>query len=141
MPAADPRLVVLREWVHKAENDLKTAAHTLKLGKECPTEAVVFHAQQCVEKYIKALLILHQTEFRKLHDIEKLVRLLPHGVLSDWPLREQRRLTTYAVLMRYPGNFEPVSLTEARQAVRIAHGVRREIRALLPKASLRQRTK
>ena len=36
---------VLREWVFKAENDLKSAVHTLTLGEECPTGAVCFHAQ------------------------------------------------------------------------------------------------
>ena len=30
-------LTVVHEWVAKADNDLKTAVHTLKLGEECPT--------------------------------------------------------------------------------------------------------
>jgi len=49
MPGRDTLLAVVREWVVKAENDLKTAAHTLKLKEECPTDTVCFHAQQCVE--------------------------------------------------------------------------------------------
>lgn len=71
-----------------------------------------------------------------VHDIEKLVGLLPAGVLAAWPIREQRTLTSYAVSARYPGDFEPVSIAEAREAVRIARRVRKEIRRLLPKASL-----
>ncbi len=55
MPKRDNAVVVAREWIAKAENDLKNAAHTLKLGTECPTDTVCFHAQQCVEKYIKAV--------------------------------------------------------------------------------------
>lgn len=31
-----------------AENDIKNAAHTIKLGEQCPTGTVCFHAQQCV---------------------------------------------------------------------------------------------
>ena len=42
-------LRVVHEWVEKAENDLKNAAHTLRMGKRCPTDTVGFHAQQCVE--------------------------------------------------------------------------------------------
>lgn len=38
MPAPDKRAVVAREWIAKAENDLKNAAHTLKLGADCPTD-------------------------------------------------------------------------------------------------------
>lgn len=49
---------VVREWVAKAENDLKNATHTLRLGTDCPTDNVCFHTQQCVEKYLKALLVL-----------------------------------------------------------------------------------
>jgi HEPN domain-containing protein len=138
MPAANPLIVVVRGWVSKAENDLKTATHTLKLGRECPTDTVSFHAQQCAEKYLKALLVYHGTGFSKVRDIERLVRLLPHGVLAGWALSEQRRLTAYAVITRYPGAYPPISLAEARTAVKIAHRVRREIRRLLPGAALRR---
>ena len=40
MPEREDVLTVVREWVLKAENDLKNAAHTLLLGKECPTDTV-----------------------------------------------------------------------------------------------------
>jgi HEPN domain-containing protein len=56
MPENDKTAVVAREWATKADNDLKTAAHTLKLGDKCPTDTVCFHAQQCVEKYLNAFL-------------------------------------------------------------------------------------
>jgi HEPN domain-containing protein len=56
MPEPISAARVAAEWVKKAEDDLKTAAHTLKLGKTCPTNTVCFHAQQCVEKYLKAYL-------------------------------------------------------------------------------------
>ena len=52
---------------------------------------------------------------------------------------EQRRLTNYATLTRYPGGYEPISLDKARQAVRLARRVRREIRRLLPKVARRRR--
>lgn len=54
MSGADRTGLVAAEWVAKAEEDLKTAAHTLKLGRSCPTATVCFHAQQSVEKYLKA---------------------------------------------------------------------------------------
>ena len=45
MPTPDAVITVLREWVVKAENDLKTAAHTLTLGDDCSTDTVRLHAQ------------------------------------------------------------------------------------------------
>ena len=50
MPDRNKVLTVISEWGIKAENDLTTAAHTLKLGGDCPTDTVCFHAQQCVDK-------------------------------------------------------------------------------------------
>ena len=56
MPDPDKVTAVVSEWVAKAENDLKSAALILRAGKDCPTDTVCFHAQQVVEKYLKALL-------------------------------------------------------------------------------------
>ena len=61
----------------KAEGDLKAAAHILKLGPDCPADIVCFHAQQCVEKYTKGLLVARGVAFPKTHDIEALCALLP----------------------------------------------------------------
>lgn len=64
MPDREKVLAVTREWVDKAENDLKNAAHTLTMGEKCPTDTVCFHAQQCVEKYLKAFLVCSGIEFQ-----------------------------------------------------------------------------
>jgi len=48
MPAPKDVITVIREWLAKADNDLKTAAHTLTLGEDCPTDTVCFHTQQLV---------------------------------------------------------------------------------------------
>ena len=53
---------------------------------------------------------------------------------------EQARLGDYAVAMRYPGDTEPVSLTEAERAVQIARRVRTQVRRRLPKAGMTPQT-
>lgn len=120
----------------KAENDLKTAAHTLKMGRDCPTDTVCFHGQQSVEKYLKALLVCKGIDFPKTHDIERLVALLPENVWLRLSIEEQRRLTAYATVTRYPGDYEPIPLAEAQRSVRIAGRVRKELRRFLPKEIL-----
>ncbi len=140
MPADEDLLAVVSEWIYRAEGDLKNAAHVLKLQRQCPTETVAFHAQQCVEKYIKAALTFYEIDFPKVHDIEKLVRLLPADALAFFPVTEQRTLTSYAVTARYPGDFDPISLDEARKAVQIARRIRAELRKLLPRVVRRKRT-
>jgi hypothetical protein len=72
MPVPKGLITVIREWLAKADNDLQNAVHTLTLGKDCPTDTVCFHAQQCIEKHIKALLVFRATVFPKTHTIHTL---------------------------------------------------------------------
>ncbi|HKI37934.1 MAG TPA: HEPN domain-containing protein, partial [Gemmataceae bacterium] len=57
MPASEAVLTVVREWIVKADRDLKAATQILKLGKDAAAETVCFHTQQCIEKYLKAVLV------------------------------------------------------------------------------------
>ena len=139
MPGADSTHRVAAEWVAKAEEDLKTAAHLLKLGSSCPTATVCFHAQQSVEKYLKANLVHRGTPFPKTHDIEELIARMPSNARPSLTVEEQALLTEYAVGPRYPG-WRDVPLREARQAVGLARRVRKHVGPLLPKGILRRRT-
>lgn len=125
-------LRVAREWVQKAENDLKTATHVLTLGEDAPTDTICFHCQQAVEKYLKALMIVRGIKFPRIHDIERLVRLLPAADRPQMTVEEQGALTDYATQTRYPGNYEPITLEEATLAVKLAWRVRDQIRRQLP---------
>lgn len=140
MPASERAIaVVVREWVEKAENDLKNAALTLRAGREAPSDTVAFHAQQCVEKYLKALLTLRGIDLPKTHDIEELVARVGPSVPVGLSVQEQRRLTVYGTVTRYPGDYEPVSLAEARRAVALARRLRRVVRRVLPRTAVRRR--
>jgi HEPN domain-containing protein len=139
----DPKRLeqLVREWVEKAESDLVNAVHTLTLGGECPCDTVCFHAQQCIEKYLKAFLVFESIDFPKTHDIERLVAMSPSRLKVSLTFEQQRRMTEYATVMRYPGKYPPLVLAEARKAVALARRVRREVRRLLPKAALRRKKK
>ena len=109
------------------------------MGDDCPTDTVCFHAQQCAEKYLKAFLVMECIDFPKTHDIKELIALLPKGSRPELTPEEQRRLTDYARVTRYPGDYEPISLSETRRAVSIARRVRKELRKLLPKGVMQRR--
>jgi HEPN domain-containing protein len=138
MPDREQLITVCVEWLAKAENDLITAAHTLKLGEACPTDTVCYHAQQCIEKYLKALLVLAGKDFPKTHDLETLMALIPAESRPELSSEEQARLTEYAVGARYPG-WEQISLAAARRAVAVARRVRKEVRRVLPRKALRRK--
>jgi HEPN domain-containing protein len=133
MPSREQIFSVVKEWTVKAEHDFQNAAHTLKLGKDCPTDTVCFHAQQCVEKYLKAMLTLSGIPSPKTHEIEKLSTLLPARLRPPLKINEQSLLSEYAAGARYPGWGE-ISLREAREAVDLAREVRGFSRKILVKA-------
>jgi HEPN domain-containing protein len=137
MPDNENALAVAGEWMAKADNDLRSAQYLLKM-EDCPTDTTCFHAQQCVEKCLKALLVAQGTGFKKTHDLEGLMALLPPRLRPSLDDKEQDRLTEYATITRYPGGYEPISLSEARRAVRTARRVRREVGRLLEKKPLFQ---
>jgi HEPN domain-containing protein len=73
-----------RAWVEKAEEDFALARAALRRKKPLVTGAC-FHAQQCAEKYIKALLVSKGAEFPKTHDLLMLSNLCSEvGVLLEF---------------------------------------------------------
>jgi HEPN domain-containing protein len=139
MPASDDVLRVVAEWISKADSDLRAATITLRVQRACPTDAVCFHAQQCIEKYLKALLILSDTPFPKTHDLGSIAALLPDAWRPDVPPRTLERFTDYATITRYPGDYAEITLAEARAAVATARKIRKGARTVMPAAALRKR--
>lgn len=86
-----------------------------------------FHAQQCAEKYLKALLLLHQSQFAKTHDLVALQGQCEQaGVIVSIETRLLNDLTEYAVRTRYPGDLP--SPEEAQSAYQTAKLVRKLVR-------------
>ena len=121
---------VVAEWVKKAEGDFAVAQRELRVRKNPVHDSVCFHCQQCVEKYIKAVLQYREIHFLKIHDLPKLL----NQCLQDFPLWEGyrqafKKLTLYAVLLRYPG--ETATKAQAREAFSCAKEFRVDAREVL----------
>lgn len=131
-----PAYDVARQWVEKAEHDLKTAEHTLTLKENCPYDTVCFHAQQCAEKYLKALLTLRGIAVQKTHDLTELLPRAPTDTRLEAFAGEVAELNPYAIETRYPGDWEPQTREDAERAVALARRLREAIRERLPKEVL-----
>ena len=109
-------------WVEKAEEDFALAKSAIQRKKPLLTGAC-FHAQQCAEKYIKALLVSKKADFPKTHDLDALRNLIPDG----WQLKPDHpdlaSLTEWAVEARYPGDWPEAVEGDARLAVEKARTV------------------
>src|SRR5256885_12003433 len=94
-----------REWVKKGEDDYHTLQRELRARKMPNLDGACFHAQQCVEKYLKARLQESGIDFPKTHDLARLLDLL-QPIEPLWqPLRPTLdKLTALAVRIRYPGS-------------------------------------
>ena len=120
---------VVKEWVDKVESDFLTASREFAADKP-NYDAVCFHAQQCVEKYMKALLIIKGRFAPKTHDLAELAKLVEQAVEQwGWPVEELRLLTRAAVIYRYPG--ESAEREETSAALEICRALRENIKALL----------
>jgi HEPN domain-containing protein len=108
------------EWLRYARADLAVCRLALE-GTEIVPEIICFHAQQCAEKSLKALLLEKNVPFPRTHVIEFLLDLLINaGIAVPNEVDEALTLTQYAVQTRYPGLWEPVTRDEAREAAALA---------------------
>ena len=57
-----------REWIEKAEGDFATVRREVQARKDPNYDAACFHAQQCIEKYLKARLQEAEVPFGRTHD-------------------------------------------------------------------------
>lgn len=133
---ADPaRVAETRAWLRKAALDLRAAEHE-RTASPPLTGDMVFHAQQLVEKTLKAFLSWHDQPFRKTHSLVELGRqcaaLEPDLELL---LRKAAPLTEYAWKFRYPGEEEEPDLAEAEAALELARQVFAAILERLPEAA------
>lgn len=90
-----------------------------------------FHAQQAVEKDLKALIAAHGAEYPFVHDLKQLVEL----AASYWQPGEEFAgsivaLSTYAVAIRYDADAVPTT-EEAEFALEIACLVHKAVGALI----------
>ncbi len=106
----------LEEWIHKAEEDYRSALLLNEHPESDAYDVVCFCCQQCVEKYFKALLVYRGVKFMKEHDLIYLLNLvLPHDPDLHSYQEDLEALSDYAVNIRYPGGI--AGTEDAREAI------------------------
>ena len=126
------------EWVRKAEGDFGSASRESRPRKLPNHDAACFHAQQCVEKYLKAKMHESGISIPKTHDLIVLLKLvLPLEPAWGSFLRAFAELTPYGVSYRYPGMDADVVAT--RRQMITCRAFRREARRSLGIQPLRRK--
>lgn len=95
-------------FIEEAERQLRLARRDyqtfmiLRSHPEAQIAPICFHAQQCVEKALKAVNTANQVYFRYTHDLGELTNLLTGaGITPPFTASELQRLTPFAVELRY----------------------------------------
>ncbi|MFL5817805.1 MAG: HEPN domain-containing protein [Conexibacter sp.] len=95
------RVDLAKLLLRKAESDL-AVVRVLAVHPDPHDDAIGFHAQQAVEKALKAALTLSEVETPRTHDLSFLVELLgEHGIEAPPALIESEWLSPWAVTTRY----------------------------------------
>jgi HEPN domain-containing protein len=96
-----------REWIKKAKADQMAALRALQDARHGKDQAEIacFHAQQCVEKYMKAILAVSGQPIPRTHDLLSVELIIRKNCNLNMKrlLPCLRRLGQYAVEIRYPG--------------------------------------
>jgi HEPN domain-containing protein len=122
MPTNDlPPVGSVERWLRFADSDLCLAK--IQLSGDVMIEALCFHAQQAVEKAIKAVLVHFDIPVPRTHVIELIIDKAEQKVDVPKFVREAANLTPYASVTRYPGNYEPRTDADLLDAIQKAEKV------------------
>lgn len=114
-----PKLEFARAWLAKAARDLETGQRALHPPPLPDTAS--FHAQQAVEKALKALLIVREIDPPRTHLLSVLLdRLAPRDDRLAGIRDRLEWLTAFAVDARYPDVDGEPTVDQAREALAIA---------------------
>ena len=126
---ADPRLI--KEWLDKADEDLQ---FSISIIEDSTFYAqICFHFHQAAEKYLKAVVIAFDLEFKRIHDLPVLLKACLQkdpgiSVLED----DCKLLNRFYVDTRYPVHWPTrYSKEEAIKAKAAAQRIHDTVKATL----------
>ena len=94
----------LATWLFRANEDIAVIENLYNSDTETFASTICFHAQQAVEKFLKAFLVYHNIDFPKTHDLEFLLIECQKIDQSGFDL-DFGSLTDFEVSIRYPDDF------------------------------------
>lgn len=116
-----PALEEAQKLLHVAKAD-RDAFVYLKPANHLRDAIVLFHAQQAIEKAIKAVLTANEISFGRTHNLLALAALLAEsGIISPETPDEVAVLNPYAVLFRYDD--EDIALVTRDEAERMVEKI------------------
>lgn len=127
---ADKKIV--GEWIEKADEDFGYARASLEEELEFFAQ-ICFHFHQAAEKYLKAYVIKHDLEFKKIHDLLELLDICCKHEAGLMNLKENCAfLNRFYIFTRYPVHWHSsFSKDDAEKSKLAAETIGERIKPLL----------
>jgi HEPN domain-containing protein len=119
------------KWLFRADEDIAVVDRLMQTDAQAYASTVCFHAQQAVEKYLKALLASKGVDFPRTHDVDFLLaecRKVTSGELHHIDLKS---MTDFGVSVRYPDDFYVPDLSETTYYAQVAKEIKAIATALI----------
>ncbi len=117
----------IKQWIDKADSDLG-AAKILFIHLPNYKEAVAFHCQQAIEKYLKSYFVYLDHEFRPSHSLIYLLNQISQkDEFSEEYYQMVIKLEGFAVEFRYPNSKVIPTDEDLKEAIEIADKIRIQI--------------
>lgn len=116
-------LKIVQEWLDKADEDFNFAVASLEDELEFFPQ-ICFHFQQAAEKYLKAFIVAHELEFKKLHSLRALLKICFEYEKGLSSLKDAcETLDEFYIETRYPVHwptkFTKSDAVEAKKAAKV----------------------
>ena len=107
----------IEEWLAKADEDYQYAKASLDEGLAF-YDQICFHLHQAAEKYLKAYIVAKELEFRKIHDLTKLLQICEAHEKAFKDLTDViNELNPFYIETRYPGFTNATDKVQAEKAI------------------------
>jgi HEPN domain-containing protein len=113
----------IQNWLFRANEDIAVMHSLTGIGLEFYTSTICFHAQQAVEKFLKAFLIYHDVDFPKTHDLDFLLSKCQQIDKTSFDI-DLKSLTDFGVSIRYPDDFYIPAIKETKDYLKIAEEIK-----------------
>ncbi len=120
-------LEYIRNWIFRADEDIDVMQNLIETGPKPFTSTICFHAQQAVEKYLKAFLAFHLVDFPRTHDLDFLLIECQKCDGEGFDI-DLKSLTEFGVSVRYPDDFYIPEEKEAIEYFKIANKIKETVK-------------
>ena len=121
-------------WLFRADEDIAVVDRLIQSDAQAYTSTICFHAQQAVEKYLKALLAWKSVDFPRTHDVDFLLAECGKVTSGELDHIDLKSLADFGVSVRYPDDFYVPDLAETTYYAEVARQIQGIVVGLIKSA-------